>query len=250
MHDKLAAAGIHQTFQVTKKQRGPRPFSGDALLIDGQLYSSLLPVDLYELPMPPRGAPETVKSEYEAAFNQRARWRMSCHAGPDVDGATRWRCPFCKGLLRSRRFPETMRRGNRVPVVSVADDVERCCSGIFMAMPAELPWWQKIPFGTTAWRLSMGRRQAAESTNAALKGGFVDVNRGFLRVFGVTKITVALVFSVAGFNIDRVRSFRAKYRLQDPHEPIEYPPVPVNRAKRRKGIWADLVDERAQGPPG
>lgn len=80
--------------------------------------------------------------------------------------------------------------------------------------------------------------------------GFVDVSRGFFRVFGVTKLTVMLAFSVAGFNVDRVRSFRAKDRLQDPHEPIEYPSVPVTRAKRRKGIWADLVDERAQAPPG
>ena len=249
MHDKLAAAGIHQTFQLTKTQRGTRPFSGVALLIDGQLYSSLLPPELHDLPMPPRGATEAVKVEYEAKFNQRACWRLSRHQGPDGDGATRWRCPFCKGFVRSRRFPKSMRRGSAVPMVSVPEGAERCCSGIITAMPAELPLWQKIPFGTTAWRLSMGRRQLVESANAALKGGFVDLGRGFFRVFGVTKMTVFLAFSVAGFNVDRVRSFRAKHRLQDPHDPVDYPLVAVPRAKRRKGTWADLVDQRAQAPP-
>jgi hypothetical protein len=37
-HHKLARAGIHQTFQIVTHQRGVRPFSGDALLLDGQLY--------------------------------------------------------------------------------------------------------------------------------------------------------------------------------------------------------------------
>src|SRR5207302_1162487 len=58
-------------------QRGTKPFSGDALLIDGQLFSPLLPEELRDLPVPPRGAPEEEKLAYEAKFNQRARWRLS-----------------------------------------------------------------------------------------------------------------------------------------------------------------------------
>ena len=69
-------------------------------------------------------------------------------------------------------------------------------------------------------------------------------------MFGTTKITVLLAFTAAGYNVERVRSFRAKHRLQDPHEPVAYPRVPVTRAKRRKGTWADIVDARSQGPPG
>jgi hypothetical protein len=76
------------------------------------------------------------------------------------------------------------------------------------------------------------------------------VRRGFFRVFGLTKITVMLAFTVAGFNLDRLRSFRAKHRLQDLHESVEYPAASVARAKRRRGTWGDLVDERAQAPPG
>jgi hypothetical protein len=42
-------AGIHQTSQPVTHHRGSRPFSGEALLIDGQLFSSLLPNDLRDL---------------------------------------------------------------------------------------------------------------------------------------------------------------------------------------------------------
>jgi hypothetical protein len=73
-------------------------------------------------------ASEAEKQTYEARFNLRARWRMACHAAPDSDGATRWRCPFCAGFLRARQFPRTMRRPKTVPLVPVAEGCERCCS--------------------------------------------------------------------------------------------------------------------------
>jgi hypothetical protein len=247
-HHKLAQAGIAQTFQPVTHQRGVKPFSGDALLIDGQLYSPLLPAELRDLPAPPRGASETEKLAYETKFNQRARWRLARHAGPDADGATRWRCPFCAGLLRSRKFPTTMRRARTSPLVEIPEAVTCCCSGIQTAMPAELPLWQSIPYGTTAWRVSMGRRQVVESANAALKGAFVDLARGFFRVMGQVKMTLLLGFTVAAYNLDRVRSFRAKQAVDtDTRKP---------RAKRRRGTWTDVVDgggepaERRGAPPG
>ena len=240
-HHKLAQAGIHQTFQLVTHQRGLRPFSGDALLVDGQLYSSLLPNELRDIPMPPRGSSEPVKLEHETKFNQRARWRMVRHAGPDADGATRWRCPFCAGMLKARKFPKTMRRPASVPLVPVDEGCEHCCAGIQTAMPAELPWWQRIPFGTTAWRLSMGRRQVVESVNAALKGTFADLSRGFFRVFGQTKMTILLGFTVAGYNLDRIRSYRAKKRAQEEAKPAQ--------PKRRRGTWNDIVEPAKTSEP-
>ena len=230
-------------------QRGIRPFAGEALLLDGQLYSPLLPAELRDLKAPPRYATGAYRRAYEEKFNQRARWRLVRHAAPDADGVTRWRCPFCAGLLRSRRFPRTMRRSRAAPLVDVPDDVVQCCSGILSAPPAELPITQRIPFGTTAWRISMYRRQVVESANAALKGSFADLSRGFFRVFGRTKISVLLGFTLAAYNLDRVRSFRAK-QAED-----EAPPR--RRAKRRLGTWSDCatkavddVADRATGPPG
>ena len=240
VHHKLAQAGIHQTFQPVTHQRGIRPFSGDALLIDGQLFSSLLPDELRDLPSPPRGSSETEKLGYETKFNQRARWRMMRHTPPDRDGATRWRCPFCSGFLRSRKFPKMMRRSQEIPLVPIADGCEKCCSGILTAQAVEMAWWQRITYGTTAWRISMGRRQVVESVNAALKGVFTDLGRGFMRVMGVTKMTVMLDFTLAAFNLDRIRSFRAKHQLDEQGQPEAKPKQ--TRTRRRTGTWADVIE--------
>jgi hypothetical protein len=43
----------------------------------------------------------------------------------------------------------------------------------------------------------MNRRQIVESVNAALKGSYADLSRSFFRVFGRTKISVLLGFTVA-----------------------------------------------------
>ena len=93
----------------------------------------------------------------------------------------------------------------------------------------------------------MGRRQVVESVNAALKGAFTDLGRGFLRVMGTTKMTVLLGFTLAACNLERVRSFRAKHALDEHGQPSEKPKQ--TRAKRRSGTWADVI-EPMTGPPG
>jgi hypothetical protein len=142
-------------------------------------------------------------------------------------------------MLRARAFPKTMRRPATVPRLSV-DSAGDCCGGTITAMAVELPLWQVIPFGTTAWRISMGRRQVVESANAALKGAFADLSRGFVRVFGQTKMTVLLGITIAGYNLDRIRNFRSKQRaLAD---------KPATRPKRRTGTWRDVIRDAASAP--
>ena len=84
--------------------------------------------------------------------------------------------------------------------------------------------------------------------NSALKGAFVDLARGFFRVLGQVKMTVLLGFTLAAYNLDRVRSFCAKQALEEE--------TPKRRAKRRQGTWDDIasafgsvVPEHATGPP-
>jgi hypothetical protein len=83
----LAQAGIEQTLELVTHQRGIRPFAGNALLLDGELYSSLLPKELRDLAAPPRFATGAYRRVYEERFNQRARWRHVRHAVPDADGS-------------------------------------------------------------------------------------------------------------------------------------------------------------------
>ena len=49
-----------------------------------------------------------------------------------------------------------------------------------------------------------------DGRHAALKGTLADLSRVFFRVFGQTKMTILLGFTVAGDNLDRIRSYRVK----------------------------------------
>lgn len=146
-------------------------------------------------------------------------------------------------------MPKTMRRSRQKPMVTLPEDT-RCCRGSLSAPAVELPLTQVIPFGSTAWRISMNRRQVVESANAALKGSFVDCARGFFRVFGRVKISVLLGFTVAAYNLDRIRSFRANQ--------LQLASAPKRQPKRRQGTWAEareryakaLSTKQATGPPG
>jgi len=80
------------------------------------------------------------------------------HAGPDVAGATRWRCPFCAGRMRSRQIPASMRRSRSTPLVDPPAGAA-CCNGIVTASAEELPHHQQLFPRTTAWRISYNRRQ-------------------------------------------------------------------------------------------
>jgi len=48
-----------------------------------------------------------------------------------------------------------------------------------------MAWCQRVAYGTTAWRISMGRRQVVESVDAALKG--VSTDRVPSRGVGMTR---------------------------------------------------------------
>lgn len=237
----LRQAGIGTTFRPKDPQRIARPFDEHALLIEGHLVSVHAPTELLGLlPMPPMGTTNAERARYEAAFNRLALHRFERHAGPDEDGTTRWRCPFCAGRLRSRALPKTMRRSRRAPLVDLPEGTT-CCGGTVTAQAARLPHHQRFFPGTTAWRISYGRRQVAEGANSMLKGGFVNIGHKFFRVFGLTKMTLLLGFTVVGYNLDRIRSFRAKRAA----EKAQTEKQPKRRAKRKTGTWTDIESKRS-----
>jgi len=52
-------------------------------------------------------------------------------------------------------------------------------------------------------------------------------------------MTVLLGFTLAAFNLDRLRSYRAKHALDENRQPAEKPTR--TRAKRRVGTWAEAI---------
>ena len=179
------------------------------------------------------GTPQAVA--YERPFNERAHWRYQRLTRPAADGTTRWQGPFHAGLLRSRQLPSTMRGSRSAPLVKLPDGV-KCSSGTMSVTAGELPFSQRLPAGTTAWRKSYRRRNVVEGTNAALKGGFVNVQHKFFRVFGLTKLTVLLAFTVAGYNVERIRSFKASVAATEVATGLKR-----TRAKRRRHTWTDIL---------
>jgi hypothetical protein len=94
---------------------------------------------------------------------------------------------------------------------------------------------------------SMARRQVVESANSALKGAFADLSRGFFRVMGLVKVTVLLGFTLAAYNLDRIRSFKAKHGLDDNAEVVERPKQ--HRTRRRSDTWTEIIESGPAPPP-
>ena len=250
LHHPLRRAGMELTFQPKgPHQRLRVPFSPYAVVIDGQLFSALISERLWkELPWPPYGASEAEILAYEQAYNERSRWRFQRHTGPDADGTTRWKCPFHAGLLRSRQLPFTLRRSRNVPLVELPDGPS-AADGTISVNAADLPFRQKLTPGTTAWRKSYRRRNVVEGVNAMLKGGFVNIQQKFFRVFRLTKLTFLLAFTIAGYNIECIRSFNARKVAEVETANAKR----KHRRKRRKGTWSQVLDgvpaEHGPDPP-
>ena len=83
----------------------------------------------------------------------------------------------------------------------------------------------------------MYRRQVVESVNAALKGAFAISPEGSSGCSAGRRSPCCLGFTIAAYNLDRVRSFRAKKAEEEAK--------PRRRAKRRQGTWAHCISTDA-----
>ena len=80
-----------------------------------------------------------------------------------------------------------------------------------------------------------------------VKGAFAHLSRGFFRVMGLVKTSVLLGFTLAAYNLDRIRSFKAKHGLDDNARTVERPKQ--RRARRRSGTWTEIVESGPAPPP-
>jgi len=89
-------------------------------------------------------------------------------------------------------------------------------------------------------------RQVVEPANSASRAPSPISVTGLLRVMGIAKTTVLLGFTLAAYNLDRIRSFKAKHGLDDDGQVVVKPQQ--QRARRRTGTWTDVI-ETSQAPP-
>jgi len=70
----------------------------------------------------------------------------------------------------------------------------------------------------------------------------------FFRVLGLAKMTLLLAFTLAGFNLEAIRSFTAKKEVER-----TAPPPKRTRKKHRTGTWTDVIGsdrpESGRSPP-
>jgi hypothetical protein len=64
---------------------------------------------------------------------------------------------------------------------------------------------------------------------------------------GLVKMTALLSFTLAAYNLDRIRSFKAKHGLDNDAQVVER--SKQHRARRRSGTWRDIVESGPTPPP-
>ncbi len=100
-------------------------------------------------------------------YTKRALWRWKPNQNLP-NGGIQFLCPQCAGTVDTTAKTRIARATNsHGPFLSIED--EYCCLGLASVSLALLDSFQRIPYGTLAWKQSYGRRNIIEKSNAMLK---------------------------------------------------------------------------------
>jgi hypothetical protein len=246
----LRQAGVDVTLQPKSHQRHEGAQVGGARVLHGQLFSRYVPDALAQLQLPGRNTTTAGREASMELFARRAAYRYGRHKAPGADGVTRWVCPFHAGRLRSRQLPWTMRASRTAPLVELGAH-ERCCDGVLHVGADRLPLMQPTIVGTSAWWQAWGRRNLAETVNSMLHGGFIDIDKNFVRLLNTGRIDGLLAHSLAGYNRWAMRQWDRIHRLLAPTDPDALPPEKANRLPRKERVkrYEDILP-MSGAPPG
>ena len=125
---------------------------------------------------------------------RRERWcrsRQPVRLWTHRPSACRWAADARRELRRRTPIP------GRLPQTRTSNS-GYCCSGRVTVPVEKLDFYQPIPFGTTAWWESYGRRNQIENVNGILKDkagltpGWCRTLNGISRFVGVVMVVIAL----------------------------------------------------------
>ncbi len=240
-HFPLQAAGVGLTMRPASHQVGEKAGLGRAIVVDGQIFSDLLPQELRDLRLPDRSSTQLQIAEVTAKYNRRAAFRYGHHQTSVETGVTRWMCPVHRGTVRCRANARSMRNSKSAPLVALAEGVSTCCDGVVSVGADQLPLRQRTIVGTTAWHAAFARRNLIETVNSELKDTFVRLDAGFVRTFNSTKISMALAFTLAGYNHRALSRWNKDQELRA---------LDVGQPKKRKPRTGRLARWEDIGQPG
>jgi hypothetical protein len=152
------------------------------------------------------------RAEIEEYYNKRAAYAYRVHSEGNGD-VIRLACPACTGRLRPVDLQIAAATGTlELPPLEAPAGTTSCCVQRVITTTADdrTPHWQEVPYGTTAWARSYGRRALVENTNSVLRTGLARMYRGFFRVFGKNKIEFLLALALSALNLkmaERARSY-------------------------------------------
>ncbi|WP_315093452.1 transposase [uncultured Cellulomonas sp.] len=164
------------------------------------------------------GMADEAKRELQEQYNERLPYRFDAVPHGTRPGSQRLRGPAVKKHVRCLNTPRSMRANFDRPTTNCTPG-EECGCGTTVVVHAEeqARERQRIPFGTTEWAASYGRRSAIEHFNAEIKGNRgVRIERGFTRVYGAVKNQVLVTFALVGANVRLLRDWHICRSIADP----------------------------------
>jgi hypothetical protein len=211
---------IHMDLHTHQHVEHPGPEEG-TVWVDGTLYSSALPQRLRKIAAPTLTQTAAEKAAQRDLFDKRCPYRMRATTRPDANGARRFRGPAGdrsrRGTVRCRNVPESMDGPHHIPLTGCIKD-EPCGCGITVTVARHTYQRdrQPLPWQSSRWFDSYGRRVGIESLNASIRRHHADINRGYIRVVGLAAVTTLLAFGLAGMN---TRILNAWYTSRGVPEP-------------------------------
>ncbi|NMN99047.1 hypothetical protein [Antrihabitans stalactiti] len=227
--------GFTTIYDLHPNQRGrrPGPVAGTQW-IDGTLYTTCLPEGLVDLAPLTRDMTTEQRAEIERLHQLRGAYAFTPHGSRDPDGRRRYRGPaVTHPSIRSPKAPRSMREDFRKPTVYCTGDTACGCAITVTLYDTDEPNLRMpMQHGTREWEDSYYRREGIESLFGDLKGNRLDLHRGAIRGYGLTRYTLLLGFALATMNMAILRDWHAKRHRLDPWGKVLGEPSPPVRRDR------------------
>ncbi len=209
------ALGFEPVFDLTVNQIGVTNVVRGALIIDGQPHSPSTPPDLRHLVQPPVSAPLAARIEYQKKIETRSKYALQRHGKGLKNGAQDYMCPAMSGKISCPLIPLKNPKlvwASHAPTQSISKTV---CSQKFTRFHAhEIPLNQREQYGSYPWFQSMSRRALVEGFFGNLKNEATEnLKRGTIRVRGLAKTGIMVIFSVAATNMRLIAGYKPKAKI-------------------------------------
>ncbi len=207
---------IHMDLHTHQHVDHPGPKPG-TIWVDGTLYSNALPQRLRDIAAPAFTQTSAEKAALRDLFDKRRPYQMRPLTTPDTNGVQRFRGPALREKLRCPNVPMSMGAAHATPLTGCTKG-KPCGCGITVTVHRHQYQRdrQPLPWQSTRWFNSYGRRVGIESLNASIRRHHADINRGYIRIVGLTAVTTLLAFGLAGMNTRILNAWYTSRGLPEP----------------------------------